>query len=89
MKVGGGAPVLIPIPTKPSANASTPLSLLLNANTSPATIQQRVGNSLAGSMLTMAHIILWHTDCWLYGGFIRDFIIRGDSHNEMDLDIGM
>lgn len=91
MKLGGGAQVPIPIPTKPSAsaNASTPLSLLLNANTSPATIQQRVGNSLAGSMLTMAHIILWHTDCWLYGGFIRDFIIRGDSHNEMDLDIGM
>lgn len=39
-------------------------------------------------MLAMCHFVTHHTKLFVYGGFVRDFIIRGDAHAEMDLDIG-
>lgn len=51
-------------------------------------IFQRFGKGLGGSALAFAHYVTWHTKCFVYGGFIRDFVMRGDAHAEMDLDIG-
>ncbi len=42
-----------------------------------------------GSLVAIAHYILWKTENWVYGGYIRDWLIRGNVHDEMDLDIGL
>ena len=38
--------------------------------------------------MAFAHYVTWNTKCFVYGGFIRDFVMRGDAHAEMDLDVG-
>jgi len=39
-------------------------------------------------MLGLSHFITHHTALFIYGGFIRDFLIKGETHGEMDLDVG-
>jgi hypothetical protein len=47
------------------------------------------GTGLRGSLMMLAHHITWQTDCFVYGGFLRDYIVGAMHHGEMDLDISL
>jgi hypothetical protein len=36
------------------------------------------------SMLLIAHALIWQAGCTLYGGFVRDWVIRGEPANDID-----
>lgn len=40
------------------------------------------------NLLAMAHFVTHHTQLFIFGGFIRDYLVTGQVHNEMDLDVG-
>jgi hypothetical protein len=53
-------------------------------------IVQIFGSGKLGSMLLLARLVLEsHLHLWIYGGFIRDVIVRGDAHSDADLDVGI
>ena len=37
----------------------------------------------------LTRLLFTNTALWIYGGFIRDAIIRGEVHDQMDLDVGI
>ena len=37
------------------------------------------------AMLLLAHTAVWTARCCVYGGFIRDFIVRGERANDVDV----
>ena len=39
--------------------------------------------------MVLAHIITWKTDSYVYGGFIRNFILRQDLYDDSDLDVSL
>ena len=39
--------------------------------------------------MALAHCIIWKTKCWVYGGFLRDYVVGNSVHNDMDLDVGL
>ena len=55
----------------------------------PTDIIASFGPGRKGSLLVLAHLVLSRTSMWLYGGFIRDLVLRGDVHDSMDLDVGL
>ena len=55
----------------------------------PTDILAMFGQGKKGSILVLARLVLSHTSMWLYGGFIRDLVLRGDVHDGMDLDVGL
>ena len=70
--------------------------LLLNSKTTKENIVDVLGTGLEGSFTLFAHHVTHNTKCWPYGGFIRDFIYRGDVLKNsypgdagMDLDVGL
>jgi len=38
--------------------------------------------------LALAHFITHHTRLFIFGGFIRDFLVRSEKHPQLDLDVG-
>ena len=40
-------------------------------------------------MALAAQILSSQDGHWVYGGFVRDAIVRNDMHSEMDLDVGI
>lgn len=50
---------------------------------------QQFGSSKLGSMMALTRLLFTDTALWIYGGFIRDAVIRGDVHDQMDLDVGI
>ena len=64
------------------------LSALDRSRTAKSIIAE-FGGGRGGSMLALAHYLVWNTGCWIYGGFIRDYIMTGDDHVAMDLDVGL
>jgi len=50
--------------------------------------QNDLGNSTFRTYMAIAHFITHHTQLFVFGGFIRDMLIRGHLHNELDLDVG-
>jgi HrpA-like RNA helicase/O-acetyl-ADP-ribose deacetylase (regulator of RNase III) len=67
--------------------------LLCNAHTPQHAIQSAARNHNAPEVfeafVTMANIISFETPCFYYGGFIRDFVYRGETFDDMDLDVGL
>lgn len=63
--------------------------LLFDKRTSFTRIRENFGDGQVGTIFALAHMFLWETDCWIYGGFIRDFLIGGYIHDEMDLDVAL
>lgn len=55
----------------------------------PADIIAKFGRGKAGSLLVIARLVLSCTPMWIYGGFIRDLVLRGEVHPAMDLDVGV
>ena len=55
----------------------------------PAEIIAKFGRGQAGSLLVLARLVISCTPMWIYGGFIRDLVLRGDVHPGMDLDVGL
>ena len=55
----------------------------------PTAIMQQFGHGKLGSMMALARLLFTDTALWVYGGFIRDAVIRGEVHDEMDLDVGI
>jgi hypothetical protein len=45
------------------------------------------GHGKAGSLMALARAVLQQSDMWVYGGFLRDFVVRGEM--PMDLDLGL
>ena len=45
------------------------------------------GKGKLGSMMALAQQLLATSELWVYGGFIRDAVIRVDVHDSMDLDV--
>jgi len=37
----------------------------------------------------MANFIVTKTDCGVYGGYLRDYVYRGDLHGSVDLDVSL
>ena len=56
---------------------------------STAAILQEFGSGKLGSMMALTRLLFADTGLWIYGGFIRDAVVRGEVHNEMDLDVGV
>jgi hypothetical protein len=52
-------------------------------------ILAQFGKGIEGTMFLYAHNLVHNTSMNVYGGYIRDFLIRGDSHTAMDLDIAI
>ena len=63
--------------------------MLCLQNGKPADIIAKFGRGKAGSLLVLAHLVVSRTPMWIYGGFIRDLMLRGDVHPAMDLDVGL
>ena len=38
-----------------------------------------------GAMLQLAHIVIWKCKCSVYGGFVRDWVVRGKSAVDIDV----
>ena len=64
-------------------------ALLLNKNTTKDQIIRELGMGQAASLVWLAHYIIHETTLHIYGGFIRDFIYRGEVFKNMDLDVGI
>lgn len=62
---------------------------VLRRDSSQEEIYKAFGRGCVGGLLAVAHWVLWYTPCFVYGGFVRDYIVRGEQHDEMDLDIGL
>jgi hypothetical protein len=67
----------------------TRVALLMTQSTTPTTILEAYGEGLRGSISLLAHYITWQTECFVYGGYLRDFVVGGEHHSEMDLDISL
>lgn len=57
-------------------------------------IYAQYGQGVAGSLMALASRLLMQSanqdlGLWLYGGFVRDMIVRNDPPHGMDLDIGL
>ena len=69
---------------------SSAATLQLALQTSqPADILHDFGGGKLGSMMALTRLLFTNTALWIYGGFIRDAIIRGEVHDQMDLDVGI
>ena len=75
--------------SEPSQSELDRTRFLCSRNTTPDEIFNACGRGMAGSQMVLAHLIIWETDCWIYGGFIRDYVIGDRGHDEMDLDIAL
>lgn len=71
------------------ADEATRYGLLFAASTTRDAMLKVFGGGLSGTLMVMAHHITFQTNCWVYGGFCRDFLVNGIEHSEMDLDIGL
>ena len=80
---------LRPVAMAASEEEKTRMSMLFNPRTTVKQIVKKFGPGRDGSYLVVAHTILHRTNMWLYGGFIRDFLFRGDMHDTMDIDVGL
>ncbi|KAK9797437.1 hypothetical protein WJX73_004192 [Symbiochloris irregularis] len=47
------------------------------------------GRGRAGSLMALARAVLMGSGLWVYGGFLRDYLVRGEDHGSMDLDLGL
>lgn len=86
--------VTIPNPSRPDIvpkdySRGSRYDLLQDRNLSMDKLKRVLNKEISGTLFAIAHFIIWNTDCWIYGGFIRDFLELGISHNEMDLDVGV
>jgi hypothetical protein len=63
--------------------------LLSSSSTTLSQFEQALGKGVECSMMVLAHFITYKTNCWVYGGFLRDFVVTGRSHAEMDLDVAL
>lgn len=54
-----------------------------------AAIMQQFGSGKLGSMMALSRLLFTDTGLWIYGGFIRDAVVRGEVHAQMDLDVGI
>jgi hypothetical protein len=52
-------------------------------------IVEMFGRGRLGSMLLLARGIVERSSLWIYGGFLRDLVIRGDAHADSDMDVGI
>ena len=72
-----------------SGFAISPEAALLDPSLDVASIFRLFGGGRQGAAMVLAHIITWKTDSYVYGGFIRDFILRQDLYDDSDLDISL
>lgn len=56
---------------------------------SASDILTEFGRGKLGSMMALTQQLLATSELWVYGGFLRDAVIRGDVHDAMDLDVGL
>ncbi|GCA62432.1 hypothetical protein KIPB_003670 [Kipferlia bialata] len=49
-------------------------------STSPPSL----GEDRSGAMVCLAHHLIWQCRCTVYGGFVRDWVIRGERANDLD-----
>lgn len=53
-------------------------------------IVEMFGRGRLGSMLLLARGIVERSNSlWIYGGFLRDVVVRGDAHADSDMDVGI
>ena len=50
----------------------------------PDDILASFGRGKAGSLLALGRLVLATTPMWLYGGFIRDLVLRADVYDSQD-----
>ena len=86
--IGGGSGITVG-PSDASPDELQRMAMLVNPNTTKAQIVAKYGEGLCGSMFLLAHHVAHHTNMHIYGGYIRDFLIRGDYHDAMDLDLAI
>ncbi|KAK9812983.1 hypothetical protein WJX72_006801 [[Myrmecia] bisecta] len=73
-----------------SLDAHSGTQHLTALQTAPAEqIKGQFGSGQAGSLMLLARLILTSTPMWVYGGFLRDLVLRGETHANMDLDVGL
>lgn len=66
-----------------SSVATNPRIKLLSSNEQPmVTLANRTG-----AMLLIVHFALWELKCVVYGGFVRDWVVRGEPANDVDLNL--
>ena len=79
----------IPVPQLCLGNTNGAVSASLQANPrlmqlSTSTLApQWIGRD--GAMLQLAHAIIWQCKCSVYGGFVRDWVVRGQSAVDIDV----
>ena len=61
----------------------------LRQDATAVSIALQFGRDTPGSLALVAHHVTWATNCWVYGGFLRDCVVGGISHSEMDLDVAV
>jgi hypothetical protein len=62
-----------------SGAAGTSRTIVLATSTPP-----RGWKTRDDAMSLIAHALIWNGNCQLYGGFVRDWLIRGESANDID-----
>jgi hypothetical protein len=58
------------------------VSLLENRYMSPPT-----GPDRSDVLNLLAHTALWHANCGVFGGYVRDYIMRGDKATDVDIHV--
>jgi HrpA-like RNA helicase len=43
--------------------------------------------SRADALMFIAHTLIWKAGCSIYGGFVRDWVINGESANDLDCEL--
>jgi len=46
-----------------------------------------IGSSRDDMLLFLAHCVVWKAGCSVYGGFVRDLIINGESATDIDVEV--
>ena len=69
--------------------ACTDTIILAVQRGTPGDILASFGRGKAGSLLALGRLVLSSTAMWLYGGFIRDLVLRADVYDSQDLDVGL
>eukprot|EP01032_Pedospumella_encystans_P008903 gene8903-10521_t len=63
-----------------SSDGVMPNLVALSTNIVPAFTGNR-----ASAMLYIAHAVIWRCPCKVYGGFVRDFVVRNERANDIDV----
>jgi HrpA-like RNA helicase/O-acetyl-ADP-ribose deacetylase (regulator of RNase III) len=60
-------------------------TVMSNLTALSSQVVPRCSGDRASAMLYIAHAVIWRCPCKIYGGFVRDFVVRNEAANDVDV----